>query len=164
MYKKPKRNQRTRETYNTQLLTHDNNKREGYKQKVEEQLKKGDTEKSWADIKDIIKSTAKEVVGTCKSGFKNHEEYSDKVEQLSKEQKRIRINISNTKDPEKKTDLRKERNKIMKEIKKDIQTIRERNIEEIIKVIDAAPNDMKMYKSIKTIEKAKKQRQEYGYT
>ena len=151
----PKRKQRAHETYNTQLLTHDNNKQEEYKEKVQEKLKKGETEKSWDDIKDIIKHTAKEVVGTCKPGFRNHEEYSDKVEQLSKEQKKIRINISNTKDTAKIIDLRKERNRIMKEIKNEIKAIREHNIEEIVKEIEAAPNDMKMYKSIKRLRKPK---------
>ena len=155
VYKKPKKKQRPCEIYNTQLLTHDNNKREEYKRIIEEKLKKDDTQNSWSDIKDIIKSTAKEVVGICKPGFKNHEEYSDKVEQLSKEQKKIRIDISNTKDAEKILDLRKERNRIMKEIKNEIQRIRERNIEEIVKEIDAAPNHMKMYKSIKRLRKPK---------
>ena len=155
MYKKPKKKQRPCEIYNTQLLTHDNNKREEYKRIIEEKLKKDDTQKSWSDIEDIIKSTAKEVVGICKPGFKNHEEYSDKVEQLSKEQKKIRIDISNTKDAEKILDLRKERNRIMKEIKNEVQRIRERNIKEIVKEIDAAPNDMKMYKSIKRLRKPK---------
>lgn len=101
----PKRKHRAHETFNTQLLTHDNNKQEEYKEKVRENLKRGETKKSWDDIKDIIKYAAKEVVGTCKPGFRNHEEYSDKVEQSSKEQNKIRINISNTKDTAKTIDL-----------------------------------------------------------
>ena len=43
----------------------------------------------------------------------------------------------------------------MKEIKNEIRRIRERDIEEIVKEIDAAPNDMKIYKSIKRLRKPK---------
>ena len=47
--------------------------------------------------------------------------------------------------------LKRKRNKIKKEIKKELKTIREKNLDDIIREIDEAPNDVKMYKSIKRL-------------
>ena len=51
--------------------------------------------------------------------------------------------------------MRKNRNRIDKEIKKELKEIREKNIDAIIQEINDAPYDMRMYKSIKRLRQHK---------
>ena len=51
--------------------------------------------------------------------------------------------------------MRKTRNDITGNIKKELQTIRERNISGLVDEIDNAPNDMKMYKAIRALKQPK---------
>ena len=151
IYKKVNNKKTKSERYNTHILVNDKKKLEEYKRSVDEKLRNHREQKTWKVIVNTVKSAAKEVVGEQNPKV-NKDEYSEKIEELSNEQKKIRIEISNTQNTEKIVELRKKRNKVIKEIKKELKSIRESNIDEIIKEIDDAPHDMKMYKSIKRLK------------
>merc|ERR1739842_173744 len=68
-------------------------------------------------------------------------EYSEEIEQLSKEQKDIRIQIENSNNLSKIIKLRKKRNKILKEIQHKQKEVRNKNADNIIEQIDKVQND-----------------------
>ena len=158
IYGKVNKKREKKEKYNTQMLVHNPEKQEEYRNMIDEKLNEQETNVTWTTLTTIVKSTAKEVVGVQSSTNVNQEEYSKEVEELSKLQRDIRTQIQCTDKVDFVKKLRTKRNKIKKQIKTVLKSIRERNIDAIVKEIDEAPNDMKMYKSVQKIRKPKEKK------
>ena len=82
-------------------------------------------------LKDIIKCAAKTHVGYKKKA-NNHQISDPNLERMSKEQKDIRLQIVNCKDPEKNKQLRKSGKKILKEMNQKVRNAREKRAEDLV--------------------------------
>ena len=71
-----------------------------------------DKQNKWEDVQKMITTTAKEVLGIQKH-HQNNRIHDTDIERLSEKQKKLRIEISNTVDIEKVTELKRERNRIL---------------------------------------------------
>ena len=86
--------------------------------------------------------------GHNRKGAETHIRYKKKVnqhqisdldlEEVSKEQKDIRLQIGNCKDPEKNKQLRKSRNEILKEINQKVTDAREKRAEHLVGEVENA--------------------------
>lgn len=146
-YKKMKK--KLGERYDTQKLIQNKETKERYAKMIEEQLTKRQ-DNDWGETKEIIHNAAKKHIGYVENAFSKME-FSEKIEQLSKKQKDIRIQIENSNNLSKIIKLRKKRNKILKEIQDKQKEVRNRNADNIIEQIDKVQNDRKMYSAIKIL-------------
>ena len=73
------------------------------------------------------------------------------------------MKISNSKNIEQITKLRRERNQISKQIKETQKQIRNKNIDKIIHKINTAQNDKKMYEATKTLYKSERKENMFVY-
>ena len=144
---KPKR-------YNIQGLITNKEIRKEYEENIEKELNTMER-KEWENVNNVMKEVTEEKVGFVK-GERHKQEYSKKIEELSNTQKRIWIEINNTEDVTRTRQLRSSRNKILREIKKEQQEIVNNNIDTIVKEIENAQNDRKMYQAIKLLNKPKR--------
>ena len=133
-------------------MTYNPEKSKEYSEKLELNEELEDENIDWNKLKSIIENTAEEVIGLKdKTARVPPKEYSIEVQKMVDERKELRMMIDKTLEPKEIEKLRKKRNRLAKEIRKELQNIRERNINEIIEEIDSAPNDMKMYKAIRAL-------------
>ena len=70
---------------------------------------------------------------------------------MSKEQKDIRLQTENCKDPEKNKQLRKSRKKILKEINQKVRDAREKRAEDLVREVENAKDDIQMFKAAKVL-------------
>ena len=70
---------------------------------------------------------------------------------MSKEQKDIRLQIENCKDPEKNKQLRKSRKKILKEMNQKVRDAREKRAENLVGEVENAKDDTRMFKAAKAL-------------
>lgn len=95
-----------------------------YKEKLEEKLN-NQTDKPLKNNSKVIKETAKEEIGLMKpTQNKTIKRYNDKIEFISKGQKKIRSSIENSKNMENIIELKKKRNNIQKAIKRGQRQIK----------------------------------------
>ena len=129
-------------------------KREEYQNLVSQKLEIEAEPKEWKEVKEIITDAATEIVGL--EAIQSKRNKQDKlIAKLSKKQKEIRVKISNTKIPEEITELRQERNRILKSIKKRLKQINEEEIDKVCNEINTANNDQRFFKAVKQIRSTK---------
>ena len=156
IYKKKKSTKERQKKFNTQTLIYDPEKSKEYSEKLEKKVQNEDQKLDWNKLKNIIKETAEEVIGVRDPEARiPPKEYSVEIQRLADERKKLRILMNKTNDCSEIESMRKTRNYITGNIKKELQTIRERNISELVDEIDNAPNDMKMYKAIRALKQPK---------
>ena len=104
----------------------------------------------WDTLKSIIKNVAENQIGYQKKVSKQN--ISDaKLEKMSIEQKSLRLEIERTDSIEKIKELKKSRKIILKKMNHRIKEIRERRTEELVKEIEIAKDDTKMFKAAKAL-------------
>ena len=109
-------------------------------------------QEQWNNIVEANHRSAQEILGKRKK----IQEDSQKVQELSDKQKKIYQQINSLSEEEKKKELRQERNKVMKEIHRELGRIAERKIEREIREIEEARDDSnRMYKAVKNIRRMK---------
>ena len=127
---------------------------QAYKEAVNTHLatldKQNSPNETWYRIQDILRSAAHTTVGTQERHQQNREP-SKQISELSRKQKELRIKSQNTSDEEKKAELKKERNKVLHDIRKKVIEEREREIEIKISDIDTAQNGTAMFKAVKLL-------------
>ena len=102
--------------FNVSVLIKDEEKRDKYQNRIKESLEGTDSQNKWEDIQNIIKTSAKETIG-IQINHRNNRIHDPEVEVLSeKQQKRLRIEISNTDVVEEIRSLQIERNAILHQI------------------------------------------------
>ena len=99
--------------------------------------------------------------GHNQKGAETHVRYKKKVnqhqisdldlEEVSKEQKDIRLQIGNCKDPEKNKQLKKSRNEKLKEINQKVRDAREKRAEHLVGEVENAKGDNRMFKAVKAL-------------
>ena len=150
-----KKNNKVREKYDTQRLIHNEQTKKEYERSIEEQITEQQNH-NWSEIKEIIHNTAKQHIGHIQKKFTKME-YSKEIEKLSQEQKEKRMQINNSSNVKKILKLRKDRNQIIKQIKKKQEEVRNRNIDKTIEQINGAQNDRRMYTAIKALSKVERE-------
>ena len=73
------------------------------------------------------------------------------LERMSKEQKDIRLQIKNCKDPEKSKDLRKSKKEILKEMNGKVRDARGKIAEDLVGEVQDAKDDTRMFKAAKAL-------------
>ena len=121
-----------------------------YKREIKEKVTQYQTEDKnatqiWETITDICESSAKKILGFTKQKSKKHN--NNEVKDLSEKQKQIRIQAESTQDAEKRRSLKKERNKIMNEIKVKINKLEEEKLEQEIADLEKYKDDSNKYKT-----------------
>ena len=137
---------------NTQKLVNDENSKMKYQQELEIKIKKliDNNENSYNNIRNTMKETAIEQVGFVNNN-KNHTVIDKQLETMSNEQKKLRIEISNNKDPSKHEDLKDKRKNVMKQIHRRVKLLKDTETQQILKEINGTKNDAQMYKAVKKL-------------
>ena len=86
-----------------------------------------------------------------KKKVNNHQISDPDLERMSKEQKEIRLQIENCKDPEKNKQLRKSRKEILKEMNQKVRDAREKRAEDLVGEVENAKDDTRMFKAAKAL-------------
>ena len=73
------------------------------------------------------------------------------IERMSKEQKEIRLQIENCKDPEKNKQLRKSRKEILKKMNQKVRNAREKRAEDLVGEVENTKDDTQMFKEAKPL-------------
>ena len=110
-------------------------------------------QETWNMIVNANQKSAEEVLGKRQRGKSDNQN----VIELSCKQKEIHNQINSTSDDNRRTKLKRERNKIMNQIHNEISREKRERIEREIAEIEGTKNDSnKMFKAIKNIQRMKK--------
>ena len=144
--------------FNNKILINDARSRNKYQkeinQRVEELKSENKNPTVWTEMKVIIKEVAKEQLG-YENKEKKRQVMDRKAANMSKQQQKLRLQIENTTDINKINELKKERKRILKNITKRVKEIREKEIEDIIKEVEDAKDDTRMFKAVKKLNQKK---------
>ena len=104
---------------------------------------------AWNDITEAINGTATEILGYVAKKASN-----DEIKVLSELQKKVHDDINSTDDPDKRKELRTERNRLLTQIHNILKRQENSKIESALKPLIEAPNDSrKMFEAVKYIQK-----------
>ena len=156
-YKKRQQSSTTKKTLNVQALNQNSQTKLQYQTLVAENLAKCKKPKNiqerWNNIIESTKSAAIETVG-YKS--RKHITNNKKVQNLSDNQKKLLKEINSTNCRIKKADLKRKRNKVMREIHKAIKEEKNKKLTDIMAPIEKRTNQPdQMYKAIKQLKRMK---------
>jgi hypothetical protein len=134
-------------------LFHDQNYRNKYNNTVNNLLrecsKPSTNQDKWTNIVNITKKAAVETLGYIP---KTEKYQNDDIRELSKQQQKIHLDQNSTKNPEKRKELRKKRNKILTQIHNLIIAENKNKIDQQVSNIENMPDDSrKMFQAIKNI-------------
>ena len=140
---------------NFERLVNDPQIKDSYKCKVNESLIPSDNQHNnqdrWDNIVKTCLEAARETAGT--KDRKKPLEHKD-LEFLSQKQHKLRLDINSQTDTQKRSELRKERNRILKELKKRKKQIEIEILENKINLISLISNpDKKAYEAIRSLNK-----------
>ena len=108
----------------------------------------------WTNIVNSTKSAAEKVVGFVKSGKRKFD--NTEIKELSDQQKKIKLEMENSKDNKKRDELRKKRNKTINKLHKLVKRQEQQNIERQIEEIENTKEDStRMFKAIKDLQRSK---------
>lgn len=106
----------------------------------------------WKQTQQAIKRAAEDSAGTLIIHKKNYRRTPDKtISNLSIEQKETRIQIQNTKDDEERLRLKRKRNKILHNIRKQTIKLRNEELDKKVKEIEKAENSQLMFQAIRSL-------------
>ena len=135
--------------FDTALLNSNKEVQERYKEKVAQKLEHVE-EKNWSQIKSAMVESAKEVIG-YRDNSNGKKKISKEVEELSMQQKELRLAINNSTNVSYIKQKKNERNKIMKSIKKKIKEEKEREIDKLAHEIEHSNQSVAMFQAVKKI-------------
>ena len=138
--------------FNCTLLSSDNDKQEEYRNKLTEKLRSIDEEKNWDVIKNCIIETAEETIGYNKI-HQNNRLHNIEIEQMSKDQKMLRIKISNCDNVDKAKQMKTKRNQIIHEIKRKLINLKEIDLDKKVKEINEMKDSSKMFKAVNMLKR-----------
>ena len=143
--------------FDTRQLTQNEENQGRYREQIKQETESSEyvaalQENKWEKLKDIIKCAAETHVGYKKKA-NNHQISDPNLERMSNEQKDIRLQIENYKDPEKNNHSRKSRKKILKEMNQKVRDgdAREKRAEDLVGEVENAKNDTRMFKAATTL-------------
>ena len=114
--------------------------------------KEKNAQQKWDNIVKSSHESAEEVLGKRKK----HRKENQTIQRLSEEQKKIHQTINATKEEDQKKELKKERNKKLKEIQLELGKEKQQKIEREIREIEEAKDDSnRMFKAVKNLKRMK---------
>lgn len=139
--------------YNTHLLSSDEKVRENYALQLDERVANVTTGTTsfdmWCQIRSEIMTTAKETIGTVEK--KTRTPHCLVLDQLSAQQKQLRLQAECTPNPETKQLLKKRRNKILVRIKEQIRSLEEREIDKRTSEIERLKDNAQMFAAVREL-------------
>ena len=103
-------------------------------------------------MKEVIKESAKDCIGYKQK--QRREQLADKeLLRMSTEQKEMRLKIEICTDEKKMRSMRKERNRILKNMTKRMKQVKEEQISQIVKEIESSKDNTRMFKAVKHLKK-----------
>ena len=141
--------------FHTRQLTQNEENQKRYKEQIKQETESSEyaaaqQEYKWEKLKDIVKCAAETHVG-YKKKVNDHQISDPDLERMSKEQKDIRLQIGNCKDPEKNKQLRKSRKSILKEMNQKVRDAREKRAENLLGEVENVKDDTRMFKAAKVL-------------
>ena len=141
--------------FDTRQLARNEENQEKYRQKIKQDIESKEyvaaqPENKWEKLKDIIKCVTETHIG-YKKKVNDHQISDPDFESMSKEQKDIRLQIENCKDPEKNKQLIKSRKEILKEMNQKVRDAKEKRAEDLVGEIENAKDDTWMFKAAKSL-------------
>ena len=110
----------------------------------------------WNLIQEITKKAGEEILGTNEKKIRFHNNH---LEQLSKEQHKIKLDIESNTDPTVKETLRKNRKQIQKQINNIVKKLEEQELDEKLKNMEKIKNDSnKAHEAIRQLKSLKKKK------
>ena len=158
------RNKKTKEynlRYDTSRLSRDDETKLEYQEEMRNYVRTNtyyetkSPQENWNNMQKGMKEAAEKKVGHSRKVGNTYDVYDEDIQELSNRQKKIRIEIDNTKEPDKKKELKAERNKIQHQISRKVQEIREKEIDMKIEDIENSSDTSKMFKAVGTLYRQK---------
>jgi sorting nexin-29 len=140
--------QRKTTNWDVTKLVSNKHLRDEYRNRLDQELTKRKT-KSWHETKEAMIKTAKETIP--RDRLPKNQTFDYKVNELSIIQKDLRLKRTNATSDERKQELKRERNKIMKQIRQRLTEIENEKVEKWANEIENAANSMKMFKAVKSL-------------
>ena len=144
-----KSKQKPKKRINIRKLINDEETRKEFGVKLDERIEKLE---KWEEISEACLITAEEVLGFEEKGDEGKVK-DEKITELSRKQKELRLKMMNEKGPDKLEKMRKERKGTLKETVRRVKEIREKEIDEICEEIDKTKDDARMFKAAKKIQR-----------
>eukprot|EP00794_Sanderia_malayensis_P021165 gene21165-23243_t len=142
---------RNKTPFNCTALIKDENVRIKYKNEIEKELQECKSN-DWRTIKEIIKNSGQNHLGQFKKIGPNQRTHDQEIQELSEKQKQLRLNLSRCHDVTEYKAMKKERNKILHEIKQKLKQNKEQELNLKVSQLDQIDDASKMYKSVKMLQ------------
>ena len=144
---------KTEKRIDTNKLVYDKDIQEKYQQESERKINEliNNNNSDMNNVKNVLKEVAIEQLGYVDQKPKRFTDTN--IEKLSKQQKQLRLEIENNKDPEKHDELRNKRKQLMKDIQKRIKCLQEKEVDDILKEVGETNEDAQMFKAVKKLNK-----------
>ena len=121
-----------------------------YKNEIEKELQQCKSN-DWKTIKEIIISSAQDHLGYVEKVGPNQRIRDQDIQEMSEKQKQLRLNLSHCNATDYKA-IKKERNKILHEIKHRLMQNKEQERNQKFSQLDHMEDASKMYKSVKILQ------------
>ena len=152
LYKPPKRTAHGR-PINSSLLVNDPGTRSSYQARLSAKLSEVN-DNTWSSISEAIINTAEEVIGrTPVHAYKA--KHNDEIDNLSKQQKDIRMQINNAEDADQIRQLKCKRNELMHDIRRTVKRNTEAELDKRVQEINDIRDDAKMFKAVNALKRKK---------
>ena len=129
----------------------DENVQTKYKNGIEKELKQCKSN-DWRTIKEIIANSAQNHLGYVKKVGPNRRMHDQIIQEMSEKQKQPQLNQSQCNNTTMYKALKKERNKILHEIKHRLEQNKEQELNLKVSQLDHIEDASKMYKSVKILQ------------
>ena len=113
----------------------------------------------WANVVESIKSAAKSTIGVKSRDLKKKAFQDDLLNEWSKEQQKIRMDILSCKNKERRREMKTERNRLLKSMRRRVRNLRMLMIQEKVAVIDQCKDSAKQFEAIRIVRDLGKTRQ-----
>ena len=139
----------------TRQLTQNEENQKRFREQIKQETESSEylaaqRENKWERFEYIIKCAVETHVGYKQKV--NEQQISDPVlERMLKEQKDIRLQIKNCKEPDKTKQLRKSRKEILKEMNQKVRDPREKRTEDLVGEVEKTKDYTRMFKAAKAL-------------
>ena len=110
---------------NTQQLVNNEESRSLYQERLAEEMEEREVD-TWEELSSLLQEVAVEVVGYNEPAQPKKVKDSE-LEKMSRKQRELHLEMMNEKDAEKLKEIRTERKKLAKEVKKKVKEVREKD-------------------------------------
>ena len=139
----------------TRQLTQNEDNQKRFREQIKQETESSEylaaqRENKWERFEYIIKCAVETHVG-YKQKVNEHQISDPVLERMLKEQKDIRLQIKNCKEPDKTKQLRKSRKEILKEMYQKVRDPREKRAEDLVGEVEKTKDYTRMFKAAKAL-------------